>query len=108
VVYHGVHLLDDILIVSPVCVSELKYHELHEMFQNNRDRISITGRAASSCEFVTTCFQLKVSLACVFFFHWRWSHKWSARDHQERDSNTDAYASPLPCLPAAGWSGMFS
>jgi hypothetical protein len=57
------------MIVSPVCVSELKYHELHEMFQHNRVRISITGRAASSCQFVTTCFQLKVSLACVVFFH---------------------------------------
>jgi len=63
-----------IMIVSPVCVSELKYHGLHKVFQHNRVRISITGRVASSCQFVTTCFQLKFSVACVFSFPETWSH----------------------------------
>lgn len=106
--HHGIHLLGDILIVSPACISELKYHGLHKIFQHNRVRISITGNDTSSCHFAKTCFQLKVSLASVFSFHWRWSHKWSAWDHQGKDSNNDATVSPLPCLPAAGWSGMFS
>ena len=35
-----------ITIVSPVRVSELKYHGLHKVFQRNRFRISITGRTA--------------------------------------------------------------
>lgn len=64
-VYHGIHLLDDIWIVSLACISELKYHGLHKMFQHNRVRISVTGWDASSCHFVKTCFQLKLSLAHV-------------------------------------------